>query len=309
MNELQLSKDLNVITAEIQSYKQIAGQSIFEIGRRLKHVKENDLVHGEFGKWLESIDFNQSQASRFIKVYEELGDTNLLTSANVGFRNLLEIATLPEEARDKEHVTSKGETKTVDEMTVRELQELKRKLKEKEAEANQYHDWYDNASKLKDEAEKQAEQARRSEEIARKQLEESEDKKPQVIEKEIVKEVVPKRINEEIEQLKNMVKSSNEAYKQAERELQNYRLKEVNSFDEEQAEQELKKLRFEAEKGVLRLTVKVNKFLEEIAPYGYMEGEIATSSKSTKEQLEVSLEHLKNFIRKMETSLKGRIEI
>ena len=135
MNELQLSKDLNVITAEIQSYKQIAGQSIFEIGRRLKHVKENDLVHGEFGKWLETIDFNQSQASRFIKVYEELGDTNLLTSAKVGFRNLLEIATLPEEEREKEHVTSKGETKTVDEMTVRELQEVKRKLKQAESQA------------------------------------------------------------------------------------------------------------------------------------------------------------------------------
>lgn len=308
MNELQLSKDLNVITAEIQSYKQIAGQSIFEIGRRLKHVKENDLVHGQWGQWLEKVQLSRGQATKFITVYEELGANDSMWN-KIGTQALYHIATLPEEERKKEHVTSKGETKTVDEMTVRELQEVKRKLKEKEAEANQYHDWYDNASKLKDEAEKQAEQARRSEEIARKQLEELEDKKPQVIEKEIVKEVVPKRINEEIEQLKNMVKSSNEAYKQAERELQNYRLKEVNSFDEEQAEQELKKLRFEAEKGVLRLTVKVNKFLEEIAPYGYMEGEIATSSKSTKEQLEVSLEHLKNFIRKMETSLKGRIEI
>lgn len=34
MNELTLSTDLNVITAEISSYKQVAGQAILEIGKR-----------------------------------------------------------------------------------------------------------------------------------------------------------------------------------------------------------------------------------------------------------------------------------
>lgn len=131
MNEVvKLSNDLNVITAEINSYKQVAGQAIFEIGRRLKHVKENDLVHGEFGKWLESVDMTPRHAQRFMKVYEELPNTTPVS--HLGIRALYEMATLPEEEREKEHTLPSGETKTVNEMTVRELQEVKKQLKEAE---------------------------------------------------------------------------------------------------------------------------------------------------------------------------------
>lgn len=131
-NMADLPSDLPTITAEINTYKRIVGEAIFEIGRRLKHVKENDLAHGEFGKWLDKISMNNSQASRFIKVYEELGDTDLRSNAIIGFNNLVEIATLPPEQREAEHITAKGETKTPDEMTVKELRELKRQLKQTE---------------------------------------------------------------------------------------------------------------------------------------------------------------------------------
>ena len=163
---MQLSKDLNVITAEIQSYKQIAGQSIFEIGRRLKHVKENDLVHGEFMDWYESLGFTKDFVSKTIRIVKEL--PNFESSRNIGIETLNLIATLPEEEREKEHITSKGETKTVDEMTVRELQELKRKLRE---------------------AEQREQRAIKSEEIAKRMLEEEQNKEPKVIEKEVIKEI------------------------------------------------------------------------------------------------------------------------
>lgn len=133
MNEIQLSNDLKRIELEINHHKNIAGQSIWEIGRRLNHVKENDLAHGEFISWVESaLNMDSREAQRFMKVAKELPNTD--TWSHLGGRALYLISTLPEEERTKEHVTEKGETKKPDEMTVRELQELKKQLKEKDGD-------------------------------------------------------------------------------------------------------------------------------------------------------------------------------
>lgn len=167
MNELQLSNDLTTIETEIKSYQNIAGQSIFEIGRRLKHVKENDLAHGEFGKWLEKVNLNKSQASKFITIVENHQEE--ISTSKKSMNILYEIATLPEPERTKEHTTSNGETKTPDEMTVRELRELKKQLKQRDEQNAQLQS--------------QVEQAQRSEEIAKKQLEDAESREPEVIEK------------------------------------------------------------------------------------------------------------------------------
>ncbi|MDW4150039.1 DUF3102 domain-containing protein [Staphylococcus saprophyticus] len=168
MNELQLSDDLTTIETEIKTYQNIAGQSIFEIGRRLKHVKENDLVHGEFGKWLETVDINHKVANKMMKI-SETNYLNYSHASNLGVTALYEIATLPDEERYKEHITSSGESKTPDEMTRNELRELKKQLKQRDEEKSQL--------------ESQLEQAQRSESIARKQLEDAEDKEPEVVER------------------------------------------------------------------------------------------------------------------------------
>src|SRR5699024_6029830 len=92
-----LSEDINTITAEINAYQRVAGEAIFEIGRRLKHVKENDLAHGEFGKWLESVNMSQTQSDRFMRVYREFGEGKYPTLGNMGLAAMYEIATLPPE--------------------------------------------------------------------------------------------------------------------------------------------------------------------------------------------------------------------
>ena len=123
MNEITLSNNLNQIELEINYHKQIAGQSIWEIGRRLNHVKENDLAHGQFGKWLDKIGIHYREANRMMTVAKQL--PNVTTLSDLGSSALYLIATLPEEEKQEQiQRIEDGDTPTV-----RELQEVKKKLK------------------------------------------------------------------------------------------------------------------------------------------------------------------------------------
>lgn len=115
MNEITLSNNLSQIELEISHHKQIAGQSIWEIGRRLKHVKENNLTHGQFTTWVESQGIEIREAQRMMKVASELPNTT--TWSHLGSRALYLIATLPEEER-KEQIQriEEGENPTVREL-------------------------------------------------------------------------------------------------------------------------------------------------------------------------------------------------
>ena len=71
------------------------------------------------------------QARKLITITEELDNENRSTWNEIGTQALYLIATLPPDQREQPHtIPSTGETKTVDEMTVRELREVKRALKD-----------------------------------------------------------------------------------------------------------------------------------------------------------------------------------
>ncbi|WP_049431399.1 DUF3102 domain-containing protein [Staphylococcus hominis] len=267
MNELQLSNDLTTIETEIKSYQNIAGQSIFEIGRRLKHVKENDLAHGEFGKWLEKVKLTNQQAHRFMKVSQEYEKSNLTTSLNLGLNVLYQIATLPEEERTKEHTTSKGEVKTPDEMTVRELRELKKQLKKRDEQNAQLQS--------------QVEQAQRSEEIAKKQLEDAESREPEVIEKYMEPEDYQETKNA-LAQSQHHQKLIEQRNAKLEKEIEDMKHRRDETSEKSQKYDELNKAlgdmnrklddgqrRLKAQKEVYDLVKKGEELIKEIAPMTY----------------------------------------
>ena len=202
MNEIALSDNLAQIELEINHHKQIAGQSIWEIGRRLNHVKEHDLAHGQFMEWVESIGINYKEAQRMMKISSELPELDHMVQ--FGSRVLYLIATLP----DDEKQTQLDRIENGDNPTVRELQEVKRQLKLSQA---------DN-ERLKIQNENLAEQAL--------------SKTEKVVEKEVIKEVVP----EDYQFFKSNYEASernNEFYKQQNSELRE-EMKELERIIKEQ---------------------------------------------------------------------------
>ena len=293
MNELQLSNDLTTIETEIKSYQNIAGQSIFEIGRRLKHVKENDLVHGEFINWVEnSLNMDRTTASKFMKISKELSNDEPVQ--HLGFKALYQIATIPEEKREEKHKTSSGEMKNSYEMTTKEREEFKRHQRELEQQNNQLQS--------------QLEQAQRSEEIARKQLEDEQDKEPEVIEREVVKEVVPDEVKQQLEQFKQKFERESNNANELRDELQRYR----DSFsDPNQAyeEKELTRLERESSINAHKISISIQNFIKENSVETYRLDTVIKANPKSKERLEENVALLKEFTSNLEAVLNGRIVI
>ena len=297
MNELQLSNDLTTIETEIKSYQNIAGQSIFEIGRRLKHVKENDLAHGEFGKWLKNVGMHKQQAYRFIKIADEFSNSNSTPVLHLGIKALYQLATMPEEQRNhviKNGIETESGNKTIDEVTTRELEKYKRQLKQREEEKSQL--------------ESQLEQAQRSEEIARKQLEDEQDKEPEVIEREVVKEVVPDEVKQQLEQFKQKFERESNNANELRDELQRYR----DSFsDPNQAyeEKELTRLERESSINAHKISISIQNFIKENSVETYRLDTVIKANPKSKERLEENVALLKEFTSNLEAVLNGRIVI
>lgn len=117
------------LSAEINSYKNVAGQAIFEIGRRLKKVRDeifNEPLTKQSGQWykfLNDIDLDVTTVKRMIQTVEQFKDS---ATSHLPTSKIFEMLSLPsdidrQEFTSKQHtIPSSGEQKTVDEMTVRE---------------------------------------------------------------------------------------------------------------------------------------------------------------------------------------------
>ncbi|CCW39579.1 DUF3102 domain-containing protein [Streptococcus agalactiae] len=159
MNEVTLSNNLQQIELDLRQENEQIGKSIWKIGCMLKHVKENDLTHGQFMDWYKNLGYNKNFVSKAITIADKL--SNFPTLGNIGTEVLYLIATLPDEQKQEQI----ERIENGDNPTVRELQEIKRENNRLKSE---------NA-RLEQQKENLAEQALSA----------------KIVEKEVVKEVIP----------------------------------------------------------------------------------------------------------------------
>ena len=299
-----LSNDLTKITTEIKTYQSIGGRSIFEIGRRLKWVKDHNLAHGEFDSWLADLRIDRSLATRAMKISSQL-TPNYATSHNLGTEALYLIATMPLEERDKPQQLNSGETKKPDEMTVRELREVKKKLKQREQElADRDETIANQQAELEDNRKVQLELNKRNSELSRQQPE------PKVITKTVTKEVPVKpddydEIKAKIAELKEQSAKDKENIEYYKRELKAAERinKNTNSSDKLQ-EQELKRKKRQAEINGYSTSLKINDWIPELQKLS--QEDIDEMGEQAQKNLQKRLELLQHSIDRLSSMLGGR---
>src|SRR5690625_2512940 len=133
----ELSAAINVITAEINAYQQVGGESIFEAVRRLKHVTENDSTYGEWAKWCEKeIGRTTQYANRFIRVFDRFSNRNPgFSFAKVTLSTLNALVPFTDEQLEQEYELPNGTRKKPVDMSRRQIEELKRQLRQAEQQA------------------------------------------------------------------------------------------------------------------------------------------------------------------------------
>ena len=209
--EIESSQRLQQLAVEIITFdrqaKITAVSCAIEIGERLLEAKEL-VAHGDWGRWLkENVNYSQSTANNFMRLYREYGSDqgSLFTTVansqaimNLDVSKALALTVLPAEEREEfvaEHDVENMSTRELKD-ALQENKELKRQLEEKEKQISQasvqldtaiserqkmetrlqeavnQNAGYEKSLEVKVEAAKKLEEARKAAEEKRRQSEE-----------------------------------------------------------------------------------------------------------------------------------------
>lgn len=283
MQEL-IKFNIEKATTEILMLKDQTAQNIIEIGKRLIEVK-NNLPHGEYLNWLENkVDFSDRTARNFMKVATTF--SNWKPVANLGTRKLLALAGLDEE--DREEVMQEN---NIEDISTRELEQL---IKEKKEVKKQLKEEQEYSQELQDAIKQKEEQIR----ALKIQIENTTRPEVQIVEKEVIKEVVPEELISKKKSLEEEVKTLKERADKAETALKSVKL-----------ESKVEKDSLYYKNNLDLLQVIVREFLEKASKYTYFREEYQNIPTQKRKFIESNLEQVKNWVMLMEQAIDNRQDV
>lgn len=312
MNELEQQEfDYSLIdnetTFKLEKYERqlnrIYNSYSVDVGEVLYHAQKelSNYGDGTFINWAESIGFKESSLYNYINAYKFLQQLEKPEDRETFLAQPKTLQYAMSKPSAKEEVNQEVFNGNV--KTSQEYKEMERKAKEYEKQLKQ-RDEQNSQLQL------QVKQAQRSEEIAKKQLENAENRDPEVVEKEIVKEVVPDRINKQLENLKNDKKLLEQRekelsdlkrrFKEQEQQPETDKYKRDSNLTEEE---QIVSIRFQVETNLLALRDDANEFLDKAAHTPYREAAIARASQRTKNMMFDVVEEMEAWTRQMRNAL------
>lgn len=299
----QLSNNIDQITTEILWYENTAGQAIFEIGRRLNWVKKHDLAHGQFIKWLNQINMDRHQALKFMKVANEF--PNGTARYHLGITALYLIATLPPEERDKPQQLDSGKIKKPVDMTTRELEEMRKKLNQRDKELA------DAKETIADQEEQLDGHRKREVELNQRLTNASKAQRviEKPVEKVVTKEVKPKDYDGMKQQLSDMRKANDDLTNHLrDTAVENDKLKkQLNDYENlDKQNSQVKHWQNKGKITVYKVNDKMREFLTEMKLMSDDRKAIEDAGESALEDLNNRLDDMQSFINDMRKLTNGR---
>lgn len=285
MNELA---SLNQLVSEIKFYENQAVVSYWEIGKRLFKAREQ-VEHGEWLNWVDSnLGYSKSTTYNLIKVYEE--NSNFQALGSLTFNKALALTSIKDE-EERQDFIDKHE---VEDMTVRELKaEIKEYKRSLEETANELEE----TVKEKDE---EIGKLRRSNNSLYGELQIEKSRSPEVIEKEVIKEVVP----DDYEITKAQLDNANKKLQKLIDINQSLKDKEKLAMSKLESEQANKKI----VEDVSGFHYKIAGFIQEVGGLLYLTEYLDDIPKENKKLFLDSAKYLREFSEQLYTNIEKHLK-
>lgn len=285
MNELV---SLNQIVSEIKFFENQAVVSYWEIGKRLRKAKEQ-VGHGDWEIWIdENLGYTKRTAQRLIKVFEDYPKATTLS--HLTFSKALALTSIKDEEARQDFI----EKHDVEDMTTRKLQDEIKKYKRSLEETE------NKLEEIVKEKDEEIGELRVSNSSLYGELQIEKSKAPEVIEKEVIKRVVP----DDYELTKVQLENANKKLDKLMQVNQSLREKEKLAMSKLESEQANKKI----VEDVSGFHYKIAGFIQDVGGLLYLTEYLDDIPKENKKLFLDSARYLREFSEQLYKNIEKHLK-